>query len=101
MSGVFGGPQPDSGPAQADFEADRYDIAMGGVSVTADRAAAGDFSIPVSHDGKRPIVRCAPMITSGYAQSPHIARAASAKGAGEAASALAGNAPITPIVLKI
>ena len=44
---------------KADFEADHYDIAMGGVSVTADRAAVGDFSIPVSHDGKRPIVRCA------------------------------------------
>jgi len=44
---------------QADLMADRYDIAMGGVSVTPDRAAAGDFSIPVLHDGKRPIVRCA------------------------------------------
>jgi cyclohexadienyl dehydratase len=44
---------------KSDFEADHYDIAMGGVSVTADRAAIGDFSIPVSHDGKRPIVRCA------------------------------------------
>src|SRR5690242_20154537 len=41
------------------LEADRYDIAMGGVSVTPDRAAVGDFSTPVSHDGKRPIVRCA------------------------------------------
>jgi cyclohexadienyl dehydratase len=44
---------------QAGLQADRYDIAMGGVSVTPDRAAIGDFSIPVSHDGKRPIVRCA------------------------------------------
>jgi len=44
---------------QADLAADRYDIAMGGVSVTLDRAALGDFSIPVMHDGKRPIVRCA------------------------------------------
>jgi cyclohexadienyl dehydratase len=43
---------------QADLAADRYDIAMGGVSVTPDRAAVGDFSIPVLHDGKRPIVRC-------------------------------------------
>jgi cyclohexadienyl dehydratase len=40
------------------LEADRYDVAMGGVSVTQDRAAVGDFSVPVSHDGKRPIVRC-------------------------------------------
>jgi cyclohexadienyl dehydratase len=43
---------------QADLAAERYDIAMGGVSVTPDRAAVGDFSIPVLHDGKRPIVRC-------------------------------------------
>jgi cyclohexadienyl dehydratase len=42
---------------QADLAA-RFDIAMGGVSVTPDRAAAGDFSIPVLRDGKRPIVRC-------------------------------------------
>jgi cyclohexadienyl dehydratase len=44
---------------QADLEADRYDMAMGGVSVTPDRSAFGDFSIPVMRDGKRPIVRCA------------------------------------------
>src|SRR5262252_600048 len=44
---------------QADLAADRFDIAMGGVSVTPHRAAAGDFSIPVLHDGKRPIARCA------------------------------------------
>jgi cyclohexadienyl dehydratase len=44
---------------QADLQANRYDIAMGGVSVTPDRAAIGDFSIPVMRDGKRPIVRCA------------------------------------------
>ena len=43
---------------QADLQDDRYDIAMGGVSVTPDRAAVGDFSIPVLRDGKRPIVRC-------------------------------------------
>jgi cyclohexadienyl dehydratase len=43
----------------ADFQADRFDIAMGGVSVTEERAALGDFSLPVLHDGKRPIVRCA------------------------------------------
>lgn len=44
---------------KSDLEADRFDIAMGGVSVTADRAAVGDFSMPVLRDGKRPIVRCA------------------------------------------
>jgi cyclohexadienyl dehydratase len=43
----------------ADLQADHFDIAMGGVSVTPDRAALGDFSIAVMHDGKRPIVRCA------------------------------------------
>lgn len=42
-----------------DLLADRYDIAMGGVSVTPDRAAVADFSLPVTQDGKRPIVRCA------------------------------------------
>jgi cyclohexadienyl dehydratase len=42
-----------------DLAADRYDIAMGGVSITPDRAALGDFSHPVLHDGKRPIARCA------------------------------------------
>jgi cyclohexadienyl dehydratase len=44
---------------KADLEADRFDVVMGGVSVTPDRAAVGDFSTPVMHDGKRPIVRCA------------------------------------------
>jgi cyclohexadienyl dehydratase len=44
---------------QADLAADRFDIAMGGVSVTPDRAAAGEFSLPVMRDGKRPIARCA------------------------------------------
>ena len=42
-----------------DLEADRFDVAMGGVSVTSGRSVVGDFSIPVMHDGKRPIVRCA------------------------------------------
>jgi len=42
----------------SDLQADRFDIAMGGVSVTPDRAATGDFSVPVMRDGKRPIVRC-------------------------------------------
>ncbi|WP_298956719.1 transporter substrate-binding domain-containing protein [uncultured Methylobacterium sp.] len=42
-----------------DLVADRYDVAMGGVSVTPDRAAVADFSVPVMTDGKRPVVRCA------------------------------------------
>ena len=44
---------------QGDLQADRFDIAMGGVSVTTDRAAVGDFSVTVMRDGKRPIARCA------------------------------------------
>ncbi|MGE7417946.1 transporter substrate-binding domain-containing protein [Methylobacterium tarhaniae] len=42
-----------------DLLADRYDVAMGGVTVTPDRASVADFSVPVLTDGKRPIVRCA------------------------------------------
>lgn len=42
-----------------DLVAEKYDVGMGGISVTADRAAVGDYSVAVSHDGKRPIVRCA------------------------------------------
>jgi cyclohexadienyl dehydratase len=41
-----------------DFKAERFDIAMGGVSVTPERTAIGDFSITVVADGKRPIARC-------------------------------------------
>jgi cyclohexadienyl dehydratase len=43
---------------QADLKADKFDIAMGGVSVTPGRTANGYFSAVVLHDGKRPIVRC-------------------------------------------
>jgi cyclohexadienyl dehydratase len=51
---------PTSWPRLAsDFVAGRFDVVMGGVSVTPDRAAIGDFSQPVMADGKRPIVRCA------------------------------------------
>lgn len=42
----------------ADLQAGYFDIAMTGVSVTPERAAVGDFSLPVLRDGKRPIVRC-------------------------------------------
>jgi cyclohexadienyl dehydratase len=41
-----------------DFQARRFDIAMGGVSVTPERAAIADFSITLVADGKRPIARC-------------------------------------------
>ena len=42
-----------------DFEADDFDIAMGGISVTLDRQKKGMFSAPVMREGKTPIARCA------------------------------------------
>jgi cyclohexadienyl dehydratase len=43
----------------SDFVAQKYDMAMGGVSILPERGAKGDFSLPIYTDGKRPIVRCA------------------------------------------
>ena len=43
----------------ADFEADRFDIAMGGISITAQRESKGSFSAPIMQEGKTPIARCA------------------------------------------
>lgn len=40
-----------------DFLADRFDIAMGGVTVTAPRQEKAFFSIPTFVDGKRPLCR--------------------------------------------
>ena len=42
-----------------DFEADNFDIAMGGVSITLDRQKKGMFSTPIMREGKTPIARCA------------------------------------------
>jgi cyclohexadienyl dehydratase len=42
-----------------DSLADRFDIAMGGVTVTAQRAKKGFFSLPTFVDGKRPLARLA------------------------------------------
>ena len=42
-----------------DFVADKFDIAMGGVSITLDRQKQGYFTVPVMREGKTPIVRCA------------------------------------------
>jgi cyclohexadienyl dehydratase len=42
-----------------DFDADRFDIAMSGISITPDRQQHGIFSAAVMHDGKTPIARCA------------------------------------------
>jgi cyclohexadienyl dehydratase len=41
-----------------DFEADRFDIAMGGISITPERASKGSFSAPIMQEGKTPIARC-------------------------------------------
>lgn len=42
----------------ADLQADRFDIAMGGISVTESRAKIGLFSAPMMSDGKTPIALC-------------------------------------------
>jgi cyclohexadienyl dehydratase len=42
-----------------DFEADHFDIAMGGISITLDRQKKGMFSTPIMREGKTPIARCA------------------------------------------
>jgi cyclohexadienyl dehydratase len=42
-----------------DFEADDFDIAMGGVSITLERQKKGLFSTPTMREGKTPISRCA------------------------------------------
>jgi len=41
-----------------DLEADAFDIAMGGISITLDRQKKGFFSIPYARDGKSPIALC-------------------------------------------
>lgn len=41
-----------------DFEADNFDIAMGGISITLDRQKKGMFSAPIMREGKTPIARC-------------------------------------------
>ena len=42
-----------------DLQAQKYDIGMGGISVTLDRAKTAYFSAPVMRSGKTPIARCA------------------------------------------
>lgn len=42
-----------------DFSAGKFDMAIGGVSITLDRAKKGYFSIPYLREGKTPIARCA------------------------------------------
>lgn len=47
------------GQLTADFIAQKFDIAMGGVTNLPSRAAKGPFAHTVYVDGKRPIARCA------------------------------------------
>ena len=42
-----------------DLQGGKYDIGMGGISVTLDRAKSAYFSTPVMRTGKAPITRCA------------------------------------------
>jgi chorismate mutase-like protein len=50
---------PTSWPTlMADLGADRFDLALSGVSVTAERQRQALFSVPYLHDGKTPITRC-------------------------------------------
>jgi cyclohexadienyl dehydratase len=44
-------------PLLDDFLVDRFDIAMGGVTVTSARAETAFFSVPTFVDGKRPLCR--------------------------------------------
>jgi cyclohexadienyl dehydratase len=43
---------------KADLEANRFDIAMGGITITLDRQKTGLFSNPVFSSGKTPIAHC-------------------------------------------
>ena len=43
----------------ADLLAHKYDVGMGGITVTLDRAKTAYFSAPVMRSGKTPIARCA------------------------------------------
>lgn len=41
-----------------DYQAGRFDVALGGISITPQRAQLAAFSIPYHRGGKTPIVRC-------------------------------------------
>jgi len=43
----------------ADLQSGKYDVGMGGISVTLERAKTAMFSSPVMRTGKAPIARCA------------------------------------------
>ena len=46
------------GTLMADLGSDRFDLAMGGVSVSLERQKKAFFSLPYLRDGKTPIARC-------------------------------------------
>ena len=51
---------PTTWPAlMPDLQSQKYDIGMGGITVTLDRAKTAYFSAPVMRSGKTPIARCA------------------------------------------
>lgn len=41
-----------------DFSGGRFDVAIGGLTVTPERAAVGTYSVRLLEDGKRPLSRC-------------------------------------------
>lgn len=41
-----------------DLTENRFDIAIGGLTVTPERAAIGTYSVTLLNDGKRPLARC-------------------------------------------
>jgi cyclohexadienyl dehydratase len=47
------------GKMMEDFSADRFDMVMGGVSITLPRQKKGYFTDPIMREGKTPIARCA------------------------------------------
>lgn len=42
----------------SDYQAGRFDVALGGISITPERARLATFSVPYHRGGKTPIVRC-------------------------------------------
>jgi cyclohexadienyl dehydratase len=41
-----------------DYQAGRFDVALGGISITPERAKLATFSVPYHQGGKTPVVRC-------------------------------------------
>jgi cyclohexadienyl dehydratase len=42
----------------SDLAAGRFDVVIGGITVTPERAAIGTYSVRLMEDGKRPLIRC-------------------------------------------